>query len=115
MKKGAFFINIGRGMTTKLDDLVASLRSHHLAGAGLDVWEAEPPDPAHPLLQFDNVLASPHTAGVTRESRDTMARMTAEQLLDILDGKRPPRLINPEVWPAYCDRFERIIGTRPQG
>jgi D-3-phosphoglycerate dehydrogenase len=42
-----------------------------------------------------------------------MARFAAEQLIDILDGKRPPRLINPDVWPAYCDRFERILGVRP--
>ena len=44
-----------------------------------------------------------------------MARFAAEQLMDILDGKRPPRLINPEVWPAYRERFERILGFVPEG
>jgi len=66
-------------------------------------------------MAFDNVLVSPHTAGATVESRDNMARFAAEQLIDILDGKRPPRLINPEVWPEYCARFERILGVRPGG
>jgi D-3-phosphoglycerate dehydrogenase / 2-oxoglutarate reductase len=59
------------------------------------------------------VLASPHTAGVTREARENMARIAAEQMLDTLDGKRPPRLVNPQVWPAYVKRFERTFGFAP--
>ena len=73
----------------------------------------EPPPADHPLLKFDNVIASPHTAGVTREARANIARIAAEQMLDILDGKRPPRLLNPEVWPAYSARFERAFGFAP--
>ena len=77
------------------------------------MWEAEPPPPAHPLLQFDNVHRKPaHRRGDARVPGHD-ARMAAEQLLDILDGKRPPRLINPEVWPAYCDRFFRLFGFHP--
>ena len=82
-----------------------ALRDKRIAGAGLDVWSKEPPPPEHPLLQFDNVLASPHTAGVTHEARENMGRIAAEQLLGALDGKRPPRIINPEVWPRYSERF----------
>ena len=67
----------------------------------------------HPLLQYDNVIASPHTAGVTREARANMGQYAAEQLVMILDGKRPPRIINPDVWPAYAKRFERTFGMRP--
>jgi phosphoglycerate dehydrogenase-like enzyme len=63
MRRGAFFINIGRGMTTRLHDLVAALRSGHLAGAGLDVFEEEPLPPDHPLWDAPNVLLTPHTAG----------------------------------------------------
>ena len=85
-----------------------------IAGAGLDVWEDEPPPPDHPLLKFETVLVSPHSAGATEESRENMARYAAEQVLDILDGKRPPRLVNPEVWPAYRQRFERIMGSSPE-
>jgi D-3-phosphoglycerate dehydrogenase len=66
------------------------------------------------LLKFDNVLASPHTAGVTHEARTNMGKIAAEQMLGALDGKRPPRLINPEVWPAYAKRFERIFGFAPK-
>jgi D-3-phosphoglycerate dehydrogenase / 2-oxoglutarate reductase len=65
------------------------------------------------LLAFDNVLASPHTAGVTREARENMGRIAAEQMLAALDGKRPARIINPEVWPAYARRFERSFGFAP--
>jgi len=63
MKRTAFFINIGRGMTTRLDDLVAALRAGEIAGAGLDVFEQEPLPPDHPLWTMNGVLITPHTAG----------------------------------------------------
>jgi phosphoglycerate dehydrogenase-like enzyme len=63
MKRSAFFINIGRGMTTRLDDLVAALRAGEIAGAALDVFEQEPLPPGHPLWTTPNVLITPHTAG----------------------------------------------------
>jgi phosphoglycerate dehydrogenase-like enzyme len=63
MKPSAFFINIGRGQTTRLDDLVAALRSGQIAGAGLDVFEEEPLPSDHPLWDAPNVLLTPHTAG----------------------------------------------------
>jgi phosphoglycerate dehydrogenase-like enzyme len=63
MKRGAFFINIGRGMTTRLDDLVDALRAGDIAGAGLDVFEQEPLPADHPLWTMPGVLITPHTAG----------------------------------------------------
>jgi phosphoglycerate dehydrogenase-like enzyme len=63
MKRSAFFINIGRGMTTRLDDLVAALRAGEIAGAGLDVYEQEPLPADHPLWTTAGVLLTPHTAG----------------------------------------------------
>ena len=63
MKKSAFFINIGRGGTTRLDDLVEALEAGEIAGAGLDVFEQEPLPPAHLLWTTPNVLITPHTAG----------------------------------------------------
>jgi phosphoglycerate dehydrogenase-like enzyme len=63
MKRTAFFINIGRGKTTRLDDLVAALRAGELGGAGLDVFETEPLPADHPLWTMPNVLITPHTAG----------------------------------------------------
>jgi D-3-phosphoglycerate dehydrogenase len=52
---------------------------------------------------------------MTREARANMGRIAAEQLVMTLDGKRPPRIVNPQVWPAYTERFERTFGFRPQG
>ena len=114
MQPHAYFITTARGGIHDEAALAEALRAKQIAGAGLDVWEDEPPATDHPLLAFDNVLVSPHTAGITRQSRQNIARIAAEQMLDVLDGKRPPRLLNPEVWPAYCDRFERIMGFRPE-
>ncbi len=113
MRPHAYFITTARGFIHDEDALLDALRSKAIAGAGLDVWSKEPPPPDHPLLQFDNVLASPHTAGVTREARANMGRIAAEQMLDALDGRRPPRMINPEVWPEYAKRFERTFGFAP--
>ena len=106
MQPHAFFITTARGFIHDEAALFDALRDKRIAGAGLDVWDKEPPPPDHPLLQFDNVLASPHTAGVTKEARVNMGKIAAEQILDALDGKRPPRIVNPEVWPAYAKRFE---------
>jgi phosphoglycerate dehydrogenase-like enzyme len=63
MKHSAFFINIGRGMTTRLDDLAAAIQAGEIAGAGLDVFEQEPLPAGHPLWTMPGVLITPHTAG----------------------------------------------------
>ena len=114
MQRHAYFITTARGFIHDEAALLEALRNRLIAGAGLDVWAKEPPPPDHPLLKFDNVLASPHTAGVTREARANMGRIAAEQILDALDGLRPPRIINPEVWPRYIRRFERAFGFTPE-
>ena len=114
MQPHAFFVTTARGFIHDEEALYDVLKEKRIAGAGLDVWDKEPPPPEHPLLQFDNVLASPHTAGVTKEARVNMGRIAAEQILDALDGKRPPRIVNPEVWPAYANRFERAFGFAPK-
>ncbi|MEH2568578.1 hydroxyacid dehydrogenase [Bradyrhizobium sp. AZCC 2289] len=114
MQPHAFFITTARGFIHDEAALEDALRHKRIAGAGLDVWAKEPPSPDHPLLQFDNVLASPHTAGVTKEARMNMGKIAAEQILDGLDGKRPPRIVNPEVWPDYAKRFERTFGFTPK-
>jgi D-3-phosphoglycerate dehydrogenase len=114
MQKHAYFITTARGGIHDEDALAEALAAGRIAGAGLDVWEKEPPPHTHPLMAFDNVVVSPHTAGVTVESRTNIARIAAEQMLDILDGKRPPRLLNPDVWPKYRQRFARILGFMPE-
>ena len=115
MQPHAYFITTARGSIHDERALAEALRSSRIAGAGIDVWDKEPPPVEHPLLQFDNVIASPHTAGVTHEARVNMGRIAAEQLIMTLDGKRPPRIVNPQVWPAYAGRFAQVFGFRPEG
>jgi D-3-phosphoglycerate dehydrogenase len=114
MRKGAFFVTTARGHIHDEAALADALRTKHIGGAGLDVWATEPPPCEHPLLAFDNVLVSPHTAGVTRETRFNMGKIAAEQVLEALDGKPVARKVNPEVWPAYAQRFARQFGFKPQ-
>ena len=114
MKSTAYFITTARGFIHDEAALAAALREKKIAGAGLDVWDKEPPPPAHPLLQFDNVIVTAHTAGVTREARANMGRIAAEQMLDALDGKPVTRIVNSQVWPAYATRFERAFGFVPR-
>jgi D-3-phosphoglycerate dehydrogenase len=110
MKQGAIFVTTARGGIHDEQALVEALRSGHLAGAGIDVWDREPPPLDHPLLQMDQVFASFHIAGVTHEARRNVASMSAEQIVLLLAGGRPPRLVNPEVWPAYQQRRDRLAG-----
>lgn len=113
MKSTAYFITTARGFIHDEAALAEALSRKAIAGAGLDVWAKEPPALDHPLLKFDNVIVSPHTAGVTQEARANMGRIAAEQVLTALDGKRPPRIVNPEVLDRYAERFARILGFRP--
>ena len=114
MKPTAYFITTARGFIHDEAALEAALREKKIAGAGLDVWGKEPPPATHPLLKFDNVIVTAHTAGVTREARANMGRIAAEQMLDALDGKPVTRIVNPQAWPAYAQRFERAFGFVPR-
>jgi D-3-phosphoglycerate dehydrogenase / 2-oxoglutarate reductase len=114
MRQGSFLITTARGHIHDEAALADALARGQLGGAGLDVWAAEPPPRDHPLLKFDNVLVSPHTAGVTRETRRNMGRIAAEQVLDALDGKPVARKVNPEVWPRYAQRFAEKFGFKPR-
>jgi D-3-phosphoglycerate dehydrogenase / 2-oxoglutarate reductase len=114
MQPTAYFITTARGFIHDEQALEQALRDNKLAGAGLDVWEKEPPPADHPLMRFDNVIVTAHTAGVTREARIRMGQFAAEQMLDALDGKPVTRIINPQVWPDYAKRFERTFGFMPQ-
>lgn len=113
MKRGAVFISTARGGIHDEQALAQALAEGRLAGAGLDVWDREPPPLDHALLALPTVVATYHTAGVTHEARRNMARISAEQIIAVLAGQRPPRLVNPEVWPAYAARFAAAFGRRP--
>ncbi|NQV83287.1 MAG: hydroxyacid dehydrogenase [Rhodospirillales bacterium] len=111
MKSSAYFITTARGGIHDEAALAGVLSEDLIAGAGLDVFDPEPPAANHPLLAFDNVIVSPHVAGITDDCTYRMASWAAEQWVTIFQGHRPPRLINPEAWGVYRERFERIIGV----
>ena len=110
MKPGASLVTTARGGIVDEAALYAALASGRLAGAGVDVWDREPPPLDHPLLALDNVVATYHTAGVTVEARRNMAAQAAEQIVGVLQGGRPLRLVNPQAWDAYRARFGTIMG-----
>ena len=110
MRPGALFISTARGGIHDEAALQAALASGHLAGAGLDVWDQEPPPLDHPLLALDQVVATFHTAGVTHEARRNNATLAATQIVTLLtDGQQPARLVNPEVWPKARQRLADLL------
>jgi D-3-phosphoglycerate dehydrogenase len=98
MKTSAILINTARGGIVDEKDLYEALYSGSIAGAGIDVFEKEPPDRQHPLLTLSNVVLSPHCAGVTRESLVLMAQIAAQNVLDAFDGTLSAKMVaNGEV------------------
>ena len=99
MKKTSYLVNTARGGIVDEGALHAALTAGTIAGAGIDVFDPEPPPSDHPLLQLANLVTSPHMAGVTRESIDRMAVQAAYNVLSVFDGK-PIRenAVNPEVF-----------------
>ena len=96
-KPGALLINTARGPIVREDDLVESLRSGHLGGAGLDVYENEPN--IHPeLIGMENVILTPHIASATIEAREEMCELAVSGLLSSLSGTCPANIVNKEVW-----------------
>lgn len=111
---GALLVSTARGGIIDEPALANAITVGKIAGAGLDVWDKEPPPADHPLLAFDTVIASPHTAGVTIDSRANMARYAATQLIDLFDGKPPARPVNPDVVERYRTRYAAILGRMPE-
>ena len=95
MKPTAFVVNTARGGVVAEDALRAALEAKRIGGAGLDVFESEPTPPRtdHPLLAFDNVVVSPHCAGVTVESSMRMAEYSVRNVLDCFDGRLDPEVV----------------------
>jgi glyoxylate reductase len=96
MKKTAHLINASRGPVIDEAALVQALRERWIAGAGLDVYEHEP-ELSPGLVELDNVTLAPHIASASVETRTKMAVMAATNLVEALQGRRPPNLVNPEV------------------
>jgi D-3-phosphoglycerate dehydrogenase / 2-oxoglutarate reductase len=89
MKPEAFLINVARGRLVDETALIDSLRNGRIRGAGIDVFATEPPDPTHPLLQLDNVVLTPHVAGVTTGTSRRRAAACAENIGRIGEGLPP--------------------------
>jgi D-3-phosphoglycerate dehydrogenase len=87
MKKSSFIINCARGGILNEEDLYEALKDENISGAGLDVFDVEPTPSSNPLFKLNNVILSPHIAGVTVESTVRMATETVQNVLDVLDDK----------------------------
>ena len=99
MKRSACFINIGRGMTTRLDDLVAALEAGEIAGAGLDVFETEPLPAGHPLWRMENVLITPHVAVADAENiPERRFEIILENARRLIDGREFVNVVDKAKW-----------------
>ncbi|MEM7078617.1 MAG: hydroxyacid dehydrogenase [Pseudomonadota bacterium] len=98
MRANSFVINCARGGIVDETALIEALDQRQIAGAGVDVYNVEPPPLDHPLLQLENVFLSPHSAGVSVEAAQRMSRETADNLIAALEGDvRVAALANPEI------------------
>jgi phosphoglycerate dehydrogenase-like enzyme len=96
MRPDAVLVNAARGPIVDEAALIEALRRGVIAGAALDVFEAEPPD-ASPLLEMDNVVISPHVGGISTQSIAEMTRRATQAVIDVVSGRRPADLVNPEA------------------
>ena len=97
LKPSSVLINTARGAVVDIEALICMLKEGRLAGAGLDVFANEPHMP-EALLHMEQVVLTPHIGTNTKEARDDMAAAACERILLALEGKRPPNVINPEVY-----------------
>jgi D-3-phosphoglycerate dehydrogenase len=100
MKRGSFLINVSRGPVVDEAALIRALQDGHLAGAGLDVFDPEPPRPDNPLLRMTNVVVTPHVASNTDKGYWRMSQSVVDQVLQVLAGERPSFLLDPSAWPG---------------
>jgi glyoxylate reductase len=105
MKPTAFLINTSRGPVVDEVALVEALQRGRIAGAALDVFAREP-EVTPALLNMTNVVLTPHLGSAVVETREAMANAVADNLLGLIEGRRPPNIHNPEVFPAWAARWQ---------
>lgn len=102
MKPTAFFVNTARGRIVDEPALIDALRDRKIAGAGLDVYWQEPPvgepAPSPELFEFPNVILTPHIGSATVEARERMSMAVVDNLRAMIEGRRPPGVVNPEIY-----------------
>ena len=110
MKKTAFLINTARGPIVDEAALIKALQEGWIQGAGLDVFEQEPPQPDNPLLKMDNVIVTPHALGYTDELFIIMLDEILGQISQVIRGEVPEGLVNREVWgrPEFQAKLKRL-------
>ena len=101
MPKGSYLINAARGALIDEAALLDALRSGHLAGAALDVYDPEPPMTNHPLFTHPNTICTPHIGSYTTASVVRMRVMVCEQIASVLRGEHPTNLVNTAVQPWW--------------
>lgn len=97
MKRSAVFVNAARGPIVDQAALAEALRTRTIYAAGIDVFEQEPVSAGDPLLALENVVVAPHIASASIPTRTRMATLAAENVAAVLQGKRPPTPVNPEI------------------
>ena len=107
MKRTAYLINTGRGALLDETALVRALKEHWLAGAALDVYTTEPLPADSPLRSAPNLLFSPHQSSCTRGTGERVSLAAAQSIVDVMSGKKPQNILNPEVFasPTFRARF----------
>ena len=98
MRPGSYLVNTSRGAVVDEAALIEALRSGHLAGAALDVFQEEPVAPDNPLLAMDNTIVAPHIGSDTTVATVRAVEVCVENIIACLEGTRPPNLLNPQAW-----------------
>lgn len=114
MKPGAMLVNTARGRIVEADALIDAVTSGHLRGAAMDVFDEEPLPVSHPYTRTPGILLSPHIGGATEAALLRTATETAEQVLAVLEGRKPAHLVDESVWQRR--RFasdDGVIRPRP--
>jgi D-3-phosphoglycerate dehydrogenase len=109
MKTDSFLINLARGGIIKQDALVKALEAKQIKGAGLDVFDPEPPPSGDQILSLPNVILTPHFAGDTYEAKQRCSESIAREVLTVLNGRLPVNIVNPNVF-SNPNFFKRWLG-----
>ena len=104
MKPNSVLVNVARGPVVDEAAITEALQQRKIRGAALDVFDKQPLAADHPLMRLDNVVLTPHQAGLTVEAVERMSEGAAHEVVRLLKGERPLNFVNPEVWERRANR-----------